>query len=164
MSRANNVLFYSSHCPFSKEVIDLITKRDIKEYFLMVCVDQLKNRRLMPREIDRVPALLVRDENRILFDDAIIQFIGQPDADDIMPVEQVTSAFSENFSFLGDESTDTVPTASKNFALFGQEQHIHTPEDDNSSGKGDTGNVMERYMSQRAKDVTNIFGDKKIVS
>lgn len=164
MSSVNNILFYSGHCPFCKEVMELIQKRDLKEYFVFVCVDQVRNRQLMPKQIDRVPALLIKSENRVIFEDAIIKFIGVPDSEDIMPLDNQIGGFSEGFSFLDDDSvTGNNTPATKNFALFGQEQRIQCPEEDDGGGKTDTSNVLDRYMSERAKDVTSIFGDKKIV-
>ena len=161
MSR-NNVLFYSNHCPFSAEVVGLITKRDLKDQFVFVNIDSHANRSRIPREIDRVPALWIRDLSKVLFEDQITDYIGYPEEDMILPVEQPTSAYSENFSFL-EEDSSIETTASKGFALFGQEQHIHTPDDDSGggkAGKADNGGMLDRYMSQRAKDVTSIFGEK----
>ena len=170
MSRANNVLFYSERCPFSLQVIELIKHRGFQEYFVFVCVDHQRNRAMMPKQVDRVPALLLREERRLLFEDDIVRYIGVPEREpapavvepEVMPLEQPVSAYSDNFSFLDDSMQGEA--AAKNFALFGQEQHIQTVSEEDGGGKIDTSSVLDRYMSQRAHDVTSIWGDKKIVS
>lgn len=167
--RENNVLFYSGHCQYCRELMDYITKRDLRPYFVFICVDGGKVR--LPPQVDRVPALMLRKERQLLFEEEIYQFIGVPDQEDVAPVEQPTSAYSETFAFIDDNNaTGIAPVAgSKNFALFGHEEHINTPEDDGSGGVRsksgtDSSGVLDRYMSQRAKDITSIFGSQKMAS
>ena len=160
MDRVDNILFYSEHCPHCRSIIDLILKRNIKEQFLFVCVDQ--HRTKIPPQIDRVPALIMKDEGKpyILFEDDIIRYIGEPPREEtinIEPVDQSVSAYSENFSFLEDDGGPS--TGSKNFALFGQEQKIYTPDEDDENGKIGGDGVLDRFMNQRAQDVSSIFGD-----
>jgi glutaredoxin-related protein len=168
MSQVNNIMFVSGHCSFCEDVIAYINKHGMKSHFLFVSVDNAQNRQRMPPQIDRVPALLIRDKGVVLFEDEIMKFIRVKDTEpDIAPMEQPASGFSENFSFIegADDSLDTISVASKNYSLFGQEQQITTPEDDGTTkSKPDNSNMLDRYMSQRANDVSAIFGDKKIVS
>lgn len=168
MSQTNNILFFSSHCAFCEEVIAYISKHGMKSYFVLVSVDSPQNRQRIPPQIDRVPALLIRDQGVVLFEDEITDFIRVKDPEpDIAPMEQPMSGFSESFSFIegADEDTNNISVASKNYSLFGQEQQITTPDDDGTSKtKPDNNNILDRYMSQRANDVSTIFGEKKIVT
>jgi hypothetical protein len=149
MNRENNIVFYSQHCPHSRELLKEINAKDLEKYFVFVCVEQYRNR--IPPQVDRVPALLIRNEGRVLFEDEILKYIGC----DVTPIETL-NGFSESFSFLEEDTLGP----SNNFSVFGQEQRIVTPDDDNGNQKGD-GSILEKFMTDRARDVSNIFGDKR---
>ena len=152
-----DVLFYSRFCQYSKDVINHIIKKDMKNMFVFVCVDTNKGK--LPPQVDRVPALYLTKEGRLLFEDNIIECINSFD-EDISPLEQPSSAFSDNFSFISDDTMiQNSSTVAKNFAIFGQEQRIHCPDED--SGKGDNEHSLERYTNQRENDMKSLFSDRR---
>jgi hypothetical protein len=159
MDNGKFILFYSSYCQFSRDIINNIVKKDLKSNFVFISVDTNKHR--IPPQIDRVPALLI-PSGRVLFEDDIVNFLNSA-TEDIMPLEQPSSAYSDNFSFLEDEeqsSQGTSNTLLKNFAVFGTEQRIHTPEEDGGASKGG-GNMkgMDSLQAQRENEVKSIFGN-----
>jgi hypothetical protein len=165
MDKGKLILFYSSYCQFSRDIINHIVKKDLKPNFVFIPVETNKHR--IPPQIDRVPALITT-EGDILFEDDIVSFINSA-TEDIMPLEQPSSGYSDNFSFLGedDQNKGTSNTLLKNFAPFGTEQRIHTPEEDGGTGKGGGMNsdmdmkVMSNLQSQRDREIKSIFGETR---
>lgn len=156
MSGQKPILFYSSVCQFSRELINLIIKKDLKQSFIFISVDANKNR--IPPQIDRVPALLLPSTGNVLFEDDIMNFINPPEAD-IMPLDNLSSAYSDNFSFLGEDEPNL---AARNFALFGNEQRIECPDEEGVS-KTDNMKQLDGIKNQRDNDVKSIFNDDRRV-
>lgn len=154
MNSRKSILFYSSFCQFSKDVVNYIIKKDLKPQFVFISVDTKKH--MIPQQVDKVPALLDQNTGKLYFEDNIIAFINSL-VQDIMPLEQPSSNYSENFSFL---DNDNSPGGLQNFALYGQEQRIYTPEEDGGS-KNENGSVLDSIKSQRDVDVQSIFGDRR---
>jgi hypothetical protein len=153
-----DIIFYSNYCKFSQDLIKYITKQDLKNMFVFVCVD--KNKHKIPNQVDRVPALFLAREKRILFEDDIFKCIEQS-VQSINPMEQPSSSFSDNFAFVENDAMQPNQLVdSKMFARFGEEQRIYTPEDD-SGNKNDNEQTLERFNAQRDNDITSVFGDRR---
>jgi hypothetical protein len=141
-----HVLFYSNYCHFSKNVLTNIIKKDLKEMFVLVCVD--KRNIQLPDFVDRVPLIFTMDR-RMLVDDAVSAFIdgvaeyiatvtrssstlatAQPD-DDVSAwstLEMGSRGISDRFSFL--EGGSECPLYSHNFVDVNHNPTITTVVDD----------------------------------
>lgn len=148
-----DIIFYSNYCVFSREVVDSIIKRDLKNNFVFICVDT--NRHRIPQQIDRVPALYLRQTGDVIFEDDIITYIEKHITEDISPIDN--STYSDCFSFLDDNQSQM---GFKQFGVFGQEQQIYTPDDDTSQNKADSSNSLENYANQREMDTKRLFSSR----
>jgi hypothetical protein len=153
-----DIVFYSNYCKYSQDLINYIVKKDLKKMFVFVSVDINRNR--IPPLVDRVPALFLVKERKVLFDDDILACI-EASVPDANPLENLSSAFAENYSFLGDEQ-ESKP-AGGGFATFGKEQRIYCPKEDDGGKGPDNEATLERYNHTRESDLQKIFGDKKRV-
>lgn len=147
-----DVLFYSNFCDYSKEVINLIIKKNIKQYFVHICVDSSKYK--LPEFIDRVPIIYTHN-GEVLYDETIVKYIESvsPNNEDILPfsLHQSTN-YSDMFSYLD----DSVDISNKGYTMLGFEQKIMAVPDDNGSdntkSKFDT-NILDKYMQERDNDI-----------
>ena len=130
-----NVFFYSAHCMYSREALQLITSRDLRGFFVIVCVD--KRSIQLPDFVDRVPLVYTIDR-RVLTDEAVDAFIDTlaqqvaaraPPPEDVSPwsVIEMGGGLSDVFSFL--ECGDGGGYA-HNFADVHHNQTIPTPDED----------------------------------
>lgn len=67
-----HVLFYSEFCFFSKDVMALITKKNVAASFLLVCVDTY--RQMLPVFVHSVPTILTHDQ-RVLEGQAVLDLV-----------------------------------------------------------------------------------------
>ena len=66
------VLFHSSHCPYSKKVMNFIAQNDMTSSFTLFSVDTHRNQ--IPRFVRSVPTMLLPDM-RMLVDEAVWEYI-----------------------------------------------------------------------------------------
>lgn len=159
-----HLLFYSSFCPFSADLLSIITKRDLRAQFVMIAVDRMQKQ--LPAYVDRVPVMLTADR-RVLKDQDVFTFInsapsssvaaargasnggdGAPQAAD--PVAAVgggcANTLSDSFSFIGShvsEASEWSAAQSHGYLDLNAEgvisrdsfPRIHTPPDDSVVGK-----------------------------
>ena len=178
-----SVLFYSQYCEFCNEVLRLITKKNLRAMFAMVCVDQ--NRYQIPRFIDRVPMILTPDK-RLLSDGDVFAYLEAaegPSTDplaadraigmsmDFAPVDgappqdpqAATAAAAGGFLLLSNGGDTAFPS-------------IYTPPDDSQSassskggsmggmgGKGgpDRAPDMDKLLSSRDSDLSTWWGAQR---
>lgn len=157
-----NVLFYSNRCVYSRDALQSITMRDLRSFFVIVCVDK-RNTIQLPDFVDRVPLIYTIDK-RVLTDEAVDAFIDTlskqvsaraPANDDVSPWSTIEmgckggrgGGMSDMFSFLecGDGGG-----YSHNFADIHEHQSIPTPEEDSGGGKHDTKSRSQRHGGGQA--------------
>jgi hypothetical protein len=155
MNLGKDILFYSNYSPFCKEVINHIVKRGARPNFIFICVDTNKNR--LPAVVTSVPTLLTGSDGKVVIDDAITRYIDSRFESDDAPLEHVSSAYSDSFSFLDDSHTNNAPSSSTQFASFGNEQRIQCVDDGGDGAKPDKEHLLDRYMSDRDKDIKTIL-------
>lgn len=152
------MLFYSTYCGFCQEIIKLVTKCNMRDAFVFVCVDTNKTR--IPSQIDRVPALLIRSNGHLLVEDELTEYILSLGGVENSPQEQLSSAYADQYSFIEETESESHPEASAMpFAQFGNEQKIHiVEENDGKSKRGDsyTSQQYEQYMTARERDIQSI--------
>lgn len=153
-----DILFYSNLCDFSKEVVQAINKYQIKDKFMLVCVDN-KNLKLPPF-VDRVP-LIYTVSRKLFADDNLMNYLqSMVESSSLQPYALVgtnTSSYSENFSYIegGDGFSED---CSRNYNYLGVEQKIYAP-DEADEPRDDKSKLLESYMANRANDIQKIFGN-----
>jgi hypothetical protein len=172
-----DVLFYSNYCLFSKKLLTDIQKLNLKDNFILICVEHYKS--AIPATIDRVPTI-VTTERDILCEDMIHAYIetvansarasredaagaqgrgGGPSkatANHHAP-DNMFSMTAAGFSYLeeglgGDaDGGESGSIGSAMYGLFGQDQRIETPTDDGDPSN-DSVVSYERYKATRDAD------------
>ena len=158
-----NILFYSNLCQFSMDVINEITKKDIRSEFVFVSIDT--NRHRIPPFVDRVP-FIVNAAKEMFVDDNIHEFIQtvymsktSSQQAEVSPYSnlEMGSKFSDNFSYLGE---DGVENAEHTFAFVSQDVLIHTPQEDAGSTVGGRSkidpSVFEQFKAQRDSEYSQV--------
>lgn len=171
-----DVLFYSNYCLFSKKLLTDIQKLNLKDNFIMICVEHYKS--AIPSTIDRVPTI-VTTERDILCEDMIHAYIeavansgrrtkeegnGAGNKEVLHPKnnapENMFSMTAAGFSYLDDDGMagggggggdDAGSVGSAMYGLFGQDQRIETPADDGDMSN-DSVSSYERYKATRDAD------------
>jgi|688.fasta_scaffold527084_2 hypothetical protein len=153
-----HILFYSNFCSFSKELIGDIMKKNLRDKFVLICVNQMKES--LPTFVDRVP-MIVTDKKELVYDEMINPFLDslQPKEvkEEIVPFSTLTArnAFSDTFSFVDDGTVDCgVPTG----YVFINDNPTNIPTqqaEEQKQGRFDP-KVLENLMSQRDLDVQRV--------
>ncbi len=156
MDVKKDIVFYSNHCGFSRQVLQVINEHHLKERFLMVCIDN-KNLKLPPF-VDRVP-LVYTVQKKLYADENLLNYIkSYIQASKLQPYALVgtnTTSYTDNYSFLSETEAE-LGDSSRNFNILGFEQPIHAPkEDDNKNNSS-----LEKYMAERDADIQRILGRK----
>ena len=161
-----DIFFFSNFCQFSKNVIGIITKHNIRELFLFVSLDEKKYN--IPQFVDRVPCIL-KQSGEVFMDDELIKYLelvvhkrnSQNNDKEISPMLSVygkNTTYSTNFSPLEGENEDDNP----NFLFLGRDQRMINVQDDNkasstTSKKSDECSIAyEKLMDSRQRDDNRI--------
>lgn len=164
-----DLLFYSNYCEYCKNLLSLIIKKNIRDFFILVCVD--KKELKIPAFIEKVPSILT-SRRELYTDEAIPQYIDSlakslvKENTDILPFMFETGINSSQYTFITNDGNDYESAAfskddiimKNNFVPINNEQKIVTPVDkeaDNKSSKFDS-SILERYMNSRKSDDENI--------
>ena len=177
----SSILYYSNYCQNSKNLLATISKSSVKNNLHYLCIDKrtqkngktyivLENNQEieLPKNVNRVPALLLLNQNyRVLFGEEILEHL--------KPVEEVNkqvatdfngepSAFainsgfsgvvSDNYSYL-DQGIDELSAQGdggmrqqRHYCSINQQDKINTPEDDFVPDKVDESSLKE-YEDKR---------------
>lgn len=152
---SKNVLFYSNYCQHSKDVLGIITKKNLKDYFVYVCVDNTSLK--LPTFVDRVP-MICTSKKQIYMDESLIEFVNSL-GDLTTSIEAGgdiynTNSISDQYSFI-DETDSSI---NKNYVYIGQDVSINVPPDSdvsNTSVKLDK-SMLDNLISQRDMDLQMI--------
>lgn len=155
-----DILFFSNFCDYCNDLIGLIVKKNLKNEFMMVCIDN--NKYQLPYFVDRVPIIFTRS-GEILYDESITNYIEhsfQVENQEIAPFSLHTTNYSTSFSFIDDSASDM---PNKAYTTLGHDQQIITASEESSNGakpnKFDT-SVLDKYMQEREADAASF---KKIM-
>jgi hypothetical protein len=151
------VLFYSNFCPFSKDVIQYITKKHIRHLLILICVDDKQLR--IPAYVDRVPMIMTRDK-QILCDDDLLSFmesiLASPNvSDQTMELTcYTTGSFSDEYSFI-DDTNGSKPTSMTSYSQLTDMMQINTPPElERQKGEGFT---LDKLVQTRTEDINKIL-------
>ncbi len=156
-----DLLFYSNHCGFSKKIIETLVKNNIRDKFVLVCVD---NKALtIPKFVNRVPMVLTAFKE-IYADGSVIDYIESvipknvaAALDEISPLN---SSQQQHYTYISKdgEGYDTNISDNNMFGILGMEQQSLSST--NGGGAGATSektskmdsSLFEKYINSRKND------------
>jgi hypothetical protein len=161
-----DMLFFSNFCEHCKDVINLITKKNIRDNFMFVCIDNGKFK--IPTCITHVPSIITHKKD-VLTDAYVLAYIDKlvnsttNNNDDISPFSLAQSGYSSSYTWLTDNGYDNDGKVSlnnegavkSNYVMLGAESHIFIPkEDDSSSSKANKfdDSTYEKFINSRNLD------------
>lgn len=173
-----DLLVCSNFCEFSKIILTEIQKRNVRNKFAIMFVD---NARVpIPKEVDRVPALITRT-GTLLFGEDVIKYIEtfccsdnnvshrsssithKEDIDNssIAPfsLQSQLNSYSESYTFLDDSAQDHRVGG---FGFIGQDHEItgisqiNTRQDRGDAKKSKLDEAYEKYVSDRDADMKQL--------
>lgn len=150
-----NFLFFSNYCSYSQKLLNMIKTNNIKEYFIVVCVDNPQYK--LPSFVDRFPLLFTEDQN-IIIDEAIEETIvkmihGKTKQKEVEALELMNIAgISHEFSFIDDGEEELA--LNKNY-IYIENMPVQTTELQNENNEVRTKfneKMFDEYKNQRAND------------
>lgn len=178
------VLYYSKYCSNCKTILYKLSRNEIKEDIHFLCIDKRKQQGdkiyiilndgkeiLMPKEIKKVPALLLINRgNRIIYGKEIENFLNpilnKQQIKNLEPLAfsnfEMGSSHSDNYSFL-DQNSDELSTKGQGglrqmhaFATYNVNDSIETPPEISSESNIQSANVsklLNKMQEERKKSI-----------
>lgn len=194
------ILYYSNFCNHSKSIIQTLSKTNLSKDIHFICIDKrvkednktyiiLENgeRIILPETVNRVPALLLLNNNyEILYGEAILHFfkpkqeiaVKQATNNNIEPMafsfgggSSAYGIMSDNYSFLDMNSDDL--SAKGNGGVRQMHNYVHTTYMDNNSiqtpadessikaSKIPEGLTVEQLQQQREQEFKNLTNSQQ---
>jgi len=194
------ILYYSNFCNHSKSIIQTLSKTNLAKDIHFICIDKrvkednktyiiLENgqRIILPETVNRVPALLLLNNNyEILYGEAILHFfkpkqevaVKQATNNNIEPMafsfgggSSAYGIMSDNYSFLDMNSDDL--SAKGNGGVRQMHNYVHTnyidsntiqtPADESSikASKIPEGLTVEQLQQQREQEFKNLTNSQQ---
>lgn len=156
MDVKRDIIFYSNHCSFSRQILQIINEHHLKERFLVVCIDNPNLK--LPPFVDRVP-LAYTIQKKLYADENLLNYIkSYIQTSTLQPYALVgtnTSSYTDNYSFLSENDAE-LGDSSRNFNVLGFDQPIYAPKEED----GQRNHSLEKYMAERDADIQKILGKK----
>lgn len=160
-----DIFFYSNFCEHCKDVINLITKRNLRDYFMFVCVDNKKYK--IPPCVTHVPTIITK-QNDVLTDAYVAAYIERlvnamsGPVEDISPFSLTSQAgYSSSYTWLTENGYDNDGKVSlqnenmgkNSYVMLGTESRMFAPkqEDTSKNNKFDD-SMFENYVNSRNAD------------
>ncbi len=179
------ICYYSNFCEPSKKLLQLFAKTKLKQEIHFICIDKrFKNQKgqtilqleqhqvLLPDAIRKVPALYLVDNQNVLYEDDIYEFLtpkenkintlatsgnGEPECYSLNQM----SCMSDSYSFLDQDSSELSTKGSggirqlHNYVTLDQNFSIQTPAEDYVPDKiGNNGSKsLEQLKAEREKSI-----------
>lgn len=148
------VLFFSNFCNYSKEIVGSITRKNIRNAFVFVCVDTVPN---IPSFVDRVPIIANKHTKQLYADENIVSVIDSITATLYPPanIEALPSLFGGGGGYQEPEF-EALGQSTDGFNMIDMDHFRITcvAEDDALKNKKADSSVLEQYISQRDTDIT----------
>lgn len=172
MSTQKHILFFSNFCHYSKDLMNLIVKKNIKHLFVFINVDDAAQRGLtLPPVVDRVP-MIITSNKQVLADDRIMVFLqdmAAPREEQISPFTITGrgngSAYSDGFSYIHGDEQECTDDFCRGFGRLNDHESTrvdaaNTAEMFTSRDKKQdmTSQAYERLMSERDNDMKMLRG------
>lgn len=157
------VLFFSNLDSYSMEVISHITRKNIRNAFVFVCVDSV---RPLPPFVDCVPLISSKVTKKIYVDDQIIPLLNQitatmypPVTIEAVPAFGFGSAMDTEFESLVQGGMPAPGQDSYSMLDMNQFRISFVAEDDDLKSKKTDSSQLEQFIAQRDTDV-KILSDR----
>lgn len=134
-----DLIFYSNYCEYSKEVLTMLTKRNLRSKFLLICIDNGKYK--IPPIITSVPTILTSDFSTIYTDVNITKYI-----DNKYPITKQEQEI-QTFSWEGNNYSDT-------YSLLEDDDITNSAIGGNMSSKGFT------FLNDNVNDTSHMNGNE----
>lgn len=195
----SSILYYSNFCEHSKKLLQSIPKTEVQKDIHFICIDKrvkdptnnkiyivLENGQkiIMPENVNRVPALLLLNQNyNVLYGEAILQHfkprqdvaIKQATQNNLEPMAfsfgggGFSNVMSDNYSFLDQDSEALKATGNggirqmHNYVDLNYSDQISTPVDETEykkTAKMPEGLTVEQLQQQREQEFSQISKNK----
>ena len=171
-----NILFYSPKCEYSNKIVQMINQAGIIDMFVMVNISNPSYQ--LPKFVDRVPMIFIKNKNELVVDDHIPRYIESLVPRQHMPQHQqqqmpqqmssqqqqqqepvmmtLSDISANNFSFIDDK--DGGMGAGKNFDFIQNDQPnqaglITTIQTETIKSSKFDSSEFERFSAQRDMDM-----------
>ena len=179
------ICYYSNFCEPCKKLLQLIARTKLNQEIHFICIDTrmkdakgqtvliVQNQKLLlPPSVVRVPALLILESNKVLFEDDIYKYL-KPKEDTLTHVatagqmepesysSQMMSSMSDSYSFWDQEASDLTTKGDggmrqmHNYVTVDQSFTIPTPPETyepDKIGKGGS-KSLEEYKKERENSI-----------
>jgi len=159
MAHNKDLLFYSNFCKFSKDVLALINKKNLKDEFVLINVDVPKY--TIPRIVDRVP-MIITTSKQIAADSVLFNYIESKmeKTEEISPYQLNSDMIGDSsFSFLDEECTNDMCQGYTYLKDIGNS--VRPNIDEPPQGNKLESSALEKYVSTRDNDTMLMFNRKK---
>jgi len=195
----SSILYYSNFCEHSKKLLQTIPKTEVQKDIHFICIDKrvkdptnnkiyivLENGQkiIMPENVNRVPALLLLNQNyNVLYGEAILQHfkprqevaVKQATYNNLEPMAfsfgggGFSNVMSDNYSFLDQDSEALKATGNggvrqmHNYVDLNYSDQISTPVDETEykkTAKMPEGLTVEQLQQQREQEFNQISKNK----
>ena len=147
-------LFFSNFCPYSKEVVGLVTKKNIRNAFVLICVDTLQQ---VPPFVDRVPMIVNKHTKDVYADDSIYKVLDDV-SNKMYPPVKIEAMPSTAFTAFQDTEFESLGGGTDSYSMLDMDNYriSYVEEDDNLKNKKADSSQLEQYISQRDADMSII--------
>jgi hypothetical protein len=180
MSSNKDVLFCSNFCEHSKQILIDIQKRNARDMFVIVFVDNTRVK--LPSQIDRVPAIITKAGNTY-FEDDVGKYISTfcrpgstgegdqqpPPQEDVAPFSLLSDvkSFSDTFTFI-DEGSHKDDQRVRRFDYLASDDAssmapMQTAAIKDSGKKSKLDEAYEKYVMDRDSDIAKLKASNKRV-
>jgi hypothetical protein len=157
-----DAFFYSNFCEHCKDVMNIITKNNIRDHFMFVSVDNKKFK--IPGCVTHVPTIITK-QNDVLMDANVITYIERivhSMIEDVSPYSLgAQSGYSSSYTWLTENGYDNDGRVSlqnesvgkNNYVMIGTDSRMMTPQQtDTSKGSKFDDSMYEKYVNSRNAD------------
>lgn len=145
-----DILFYSNHDDYSKDIINIVKKNNIKNIFPL-CIDDSKIK--IPNFITVVPSIYVNESKEIIIDENLKLFIDKKIEKDKKQLDSIEPYGSISFSgTYHDIDLNTKEEENQLDSFFKEED-----KPDESKVLGTRENSMDNLQKLRNNDIKQIF-------
>lgn len=153
-----DMFFYSKYCNHCKDVINIITKANIRDLFIFVSVDENKFR--IPEFITHVPSIITKQKT-LISDSGVIEYIEKHvnmiTSAPISPFSLSDTSYSTSYTFLTDNGYDNegkLLDEKSQYIMLNTDCSIMTPKEVDNGSKSIKfdDSMYERYLNSRNAD------------
>lgn len=150
------ILFFSNFCNYSKDVVGVITRKNIRNAFVFVCVDTV---RPIPPFVTCVPLITSRTNKAMYVDEQIMELLDHI-AKSMYPPTQI-EAMNSMSAFSADNTESEFESFGQdngNFSMLDMDHfRINTiNEDEEVKCKRADSSQLEQFIAQRDSDVKRV--------